>query len=115
MLDLKELLIILGLAAGGPGDLPTIDFYIHELRSQSMNEKKLKEEIKLLEFKKMYDDVDKKNMDFVKKWDKVDTKTDKALSDKKIKLKDTREKIKILKQVIQKDSLDKLPPQIQVL
>ena len=59
MLDLKELLIILGLAAGGPGDLPTIDFYIHELRTQSMNEKKLKEEIKLLEFKKMYDDVDK--------------------------------------------------------
>lgn len=115
MLDLKELLVILGLAAGGPGDLPTIDFYIHELRTQSMNEKKLKEEIKLLEFKKMYDDVDKKNMDFVKKWDKIDTKTDKALSDKKNKLKDTKEKIKILKQVIQKDSIDRLPLKIETL
>jgi hypothetical protein len=115
MLDIKDLLILLGLAAGGPGDLPTIDFYIHELRTQSMNEKKLKEEIKLLEFKKMYDDVDKKNMDFVKKWDKIDTKTDKALSDKKNKLKDTKEKIKILKQVIQKDSIDRLPPKIETL
>ncbi len=112
---MKEILVLLGLVPVGNGDLPTIDFYRHELKTQSVNERNLKEEIKLLEFKKMYDDVDKKNMDFVKKWDKIDTKTDKILTDKKSELKDTQDKMKILKKIIQKDSLDRLPPKIDTL
>ncbi len=112
---MKEILVLLGLVPVGNGDLPTIDFHRHELKTQSVNERNLKEEIKLLEFKKMYDDVDKKNMDFVKKWDKIDTKTDKILTDKKSELKDTQDKMKILKKIIQKDSLDRLPPKIDTL
>lgn len=115
MLDIKELLIILGLAVGGPVPNQDMIFYRQKLGSELMLEHKLKDEIKALEYKKMWEDANAtEKTDFASKWVK-DKKAEDKLAKAKSELAFTKKKIKVLKQIIEKDSLDKLPPQIQVL
>ena len=115
MLDIKELLIILGLAVGGPVPNQDMIFYRQKLGSELMLEHKLKDEIKALEYKKMWEDANAtEKTDFASKWVK-DKKSEDKLAKAKSELSFTKKKIKVLKQIIEKDSLDKLPPQIQVL
>ena len=115
MLDIKELLIVLGLAVGGPVPNQEMIFYRQKLGSELMLEHKLKDEIKALEYKKMWEDVNAtEKTDFASKWLK-DKKAEDKLTKAKTDLALTKKKIKVLKQIIEKDSLDKLPPQIQIL
>lgn len=116
MFDLKELLFVLGITVGtttGPNQ--EIIFYRQKLGEELMLEQKLKSDIKSLEYKKMWEDVNAdEKADFASKWLK-----EKKSEDKLIKAKSdltlTKKKIKVLKQIIEKDSIDKLPPQIQTL
>ncbi len=115
MLDLKELLIVLGLAVGGPTPNQDMVFYRQKLGSELMLEQKLKSEIKSLEYKKMWEDANAtEKTDFASKWLK-DKKAEDKLTKAKSDLTLTRKKIKVLKQIIEKDSLDKVAPQIQIL
>lgn len=115
MLDLKELLIVLGLAVGGPVPNQEILFYRQKLGEELMMEQKLKSEIKSLEYKKMWEDVNADSKtDFASKWLK-DKKSEDKLTRAKTDLTLTKKKIKVLKQIIEKDSLDRLPPVIQTL
>lgn len=115
MLDIKELLIVLGLAVGGPSPNQDMVFYQQKLSNELILEHKLKAEIKALEYKKMWEDVNTDSKtDFASKWLK-DKKSEDKLSKAKTDLSLTKKKIKVLKQIIEKDSLDKVAPQIQVL
>jgi hypothetical protein len=115
MLDLKELLIMLGLAVGGPSPNQDMTFYRQKLSNELILEYKLKSEIKALEYKKMWEDVNADSKtDFASKWLK-DKKSEDKLGKAKTDLTLTKKKIKVLKQIIEKDSLDKLPTQIQTL
>ena len=114
MNELKQILLALGLAAGGPSDIQDMSFYHEKLSTEMMTEQRLQIEIKSLEYKKMWDDVDKEGMDFAAKWLK-DKKTGEKLEKTKKELAVTKKKIKVLKQIIQKDSLDRLPPKIETL
>ena len=103
---------MLGLAVGGPTPNQDMMFYRQKLNSELMMEHKLKDEIKTLEYKKMWDDV---NVDDpANKWVK-NNKTDSRLGKAKTDLSLTKKKIKVLKQIVEKDSLDKVVPQTQVL
>ena len=78
-------------------------------------EQKLKEEIKALEYRKLWDDVNQKeNTDFAVRWFK-DKKSEDKLGTSKKDLINTRKKIKVLKNILEKDSLDRVPSQIQTL
>jgi hypothetical protein len=115
MLDLKELLIMLGLAVGGPSPNQDMVFYQQKLSNELILEHKLKSEIKALEYKKMWEDVNADNKtDFASKWLK-DKKSEDKLTKAKSDLTLTKKKIKVLKLIIEKDSLDRLPPQVQTL
>ena len=56
MLDLKELLIMLGLAVGGPMPNQDMTFYRQKLSNEIVMEHKLQTEIKALEYRKMWDE-----------------------------------------------------------
>jgi hypothetical protein len=115
MLDLKELLIMLGLAVGGPSHSQDMTFYRQKLSNEMVLEQKLKEEIKALEYRKLWDDVNQKeNTDFAVRWFK-DKKSEDKLGTSKKDLINTRKKIKVLKNILEKDSLDRVPSQIQTL
>jgi hypothetical protein len=116
MLDIKELLIILGLAVNTtPVPNQEMVFYRQKLSIELTIEQKLKSEIKSLEYKKMWDDANMTDKtDFVDKFFK-EKKSEDKLTKAKTELTLTKKKIKVLKQIIEKDSLDRLPPQIQTL
>ena len=105
MLDLKELLIMLGLAVGGPMPNQDMAFYKQKLNDEVMMEQKLQSEIESLEYRKMWDDVNKtENTDFASSWWKEKKIDDKLAKNKKY-LITTKKKIKVLEQIIEKDSL----------
>ena len=84
MLDLKELLIMLGLAVGGPSHSQDMTFYRQKLSNEMVLEQKLKEEIKALEYRKLWDDVNQKeNTDFAVRWFKDKKSEDKLGTSKK--------------------------------
>lgn len=106
MWDIKELLIILGLAVGGPMPNQDMTFYRQKLSNEMIMEQKLQAEIKALEYRKLWDDVNKtEKTDFASNWLK-DKKTDDKLAKHKKDLLQTKKKIKVLKQIIEKDSLE---------
>lgn len=106
MLDIKELLIMLGLAVGGPMPNQDMTFYRQKLSNEMIMEQKLQSEIKALEYRKMWDDVNKtEKTDFASSWLK-DKKTGDKLDKHKKDLITTKKKIKVLKQIIEKDSLE---------
>jgi hypothetical protein len=106
MLDLKELLIMLGLAVGGPMPNQDMIFYRQKLGTELGMEQKLNAEIKALEYRKMWDDANKtEKTDFASSWLK-NKKTDDKLTQHKKDLITTKKKIKVLKQIIEKDSLE---------
>ena len=115
MLDLKELLIMLGLAVGGPMPSQDMAFYRQKLGSELGMEQKLQTEIKALEYRKMWDDVNKtESTDFASSWLK-DKKTGDKLDKHKKDLITTKKKIKVLKQIIEKDSLERIKIEPMVL
>jgi hypothetical protein len=106
MLDLKELLIMLGLAVGGPMPNQDMIFYRQKLGTELGMEQKLNAEIKALEYRKMWDEANKtEKTDFAANWFK-EKKTDDKLTKHKKDLITTKKKIKVLKQIIEKDSLE---------
>jgi NDP-sugar pyrophosphorylase family protein len=106
MLDLKELLIMLGLAVGGPMPNQDMTFYRQKLSNEMIMEQKLQSEIKALEYRKMWDDVNKtEKTDFASNW-LQEKKTGDKLDKHKKDLITTKKKIKVLKQIITKDSLE---------
>jgi hypothetical protein len=115
MLDLKELLIMLGLAVGGPMPSQDMTFYRQKLGTELGMEQKLNAEIKALEYRKMWDDVNKtESTDFASSWLK-DKKTGDKLDKHKKDLITTKKKIKVLKQIIEKDSLERIKIEPMVL
>jgi hypothetical protein len=108
MLDLKELLIMLGLAVGGPMPNQDMVFYRQKLGAELGMEQKLNAEIKALEYRKMWDDVNKtEKTDFASNW-LQEKKTSDKLDKHKKDLITTKKKIKVLKQIIEKDSLERV-------
>jgi hypothetical protein len=106
MFNIKELLIMLGLTVSGPMPNQNIVFYKQKLSSEVVIEQKLLSEIKALEYRKMWDDVNKtEKTDFAFNWLK-NKKTDDKLTQYKKDLIQTKKKIKVLKQIIEKDSLE---------
>ena len=115
MLDLKELLIMLGLAVGGPMPNQDMTFYRQKLSNEIVMEHKLQSEIKALEYRKMWDDVNKtEKTDFASNW-LQEKKTDDKLTKHKKDLITTKKKIKVLKQIIEKDSLEHIKVESIVL
>lgn len=109
MFDLKELLIMLGLTVGGPTENQDIMVYRQKLNNEIVLEQKLKTEIKTLEYKKMWEEVNEtEKTDFATKWLK-DKKSEDKLEITKKNLTFTRKKIKVLRMIIEKDSIDRLP------
>jgi hypothetical protein len=108
MLDLKELLIMLGLAVGGPMPSQDMTFYRQKLGTELGMEQKLNAEIKALEYRKIWDEANKtEKTDFAASWFK-EKKTDDKLIQHKKDLTQTKKKIKALKQIIEKDSLERV-------
>ncbi len=108
MLDLKELLIMLGLAVGGPMPNQDMIFYRQKLGTELGMEQKLNAEIKALEYRKIWDEANKtEKTDFATSWFK-EKKTDDKLIKHKNDLTQTKKKIKALKQIIEKDSLERI-------
>jgi len=108
MLDLKELLIMLGLAVGGPMPSQDMTFYRQKLGTELGMEQKLNAEIKALEYRKIWDEANKtEKTDFAASWFK-EKKTDDKLIQHKKDITQTKKKIKALKQIIEKDSLERV-------
>jgi hypothetical protein len=108
MLDLKELLVMLGLAVGGPMPSQDMTFYRQKLGTELGMEQKLNAEIKALEYRKIWDEANKtEKTDFAASWFK-EKKTDDKLTQHKKDLTQTKKKIKALKQIIEKDSLERV-------
>ncbi len=115
MNELKQILLALGLSVAGPTGIQDMSFYHEKLSTEMVTEQRLQSEIKSLEYKKMWEDVNEpENRDFAAKWLKDKKASDKLEKTKK-ELTLTKKKIKVLKQIIQKDSLDRLPPKIDTL
>jgi hypothetical protein len=90
-------------------------FYRQKLGSELGMEQKLQTEIKALEYRKMWDDVNKtESTDFASSWLK-DKKTGDKLDKHKKDLITTKKKIKVLKQIIEKDSLERIKIEPMVL
>jgi ABC-type Fe3+-citrate transport system substrate-binding protein len=71
-------------------------------------EQKLNAEIKALEYRKIWDEANKtEKTDFAASWFK-EKKTDDKLTQHKKDLTQTKKKIKALKQIIEKDSLERV-------
>ena len=108
MLDLKELLIMLGLAVGGPMPSQDMAFYRQKLSNEIMMEQKLNAEIKALEYRKIWDDANKtEKTDFVASWFKEKKIDDKLIKHKKDRTQTIRRKLALI-QIIEKDSLERV-------
>ena len=105
MFDIKEILVVLGLTLSPVVGSQDILFYKQKLKSEITQDKKIQAELKQLEFKKMWEDVN--TSDFADRWLKG-----KKASDKIQKLKSqqeqSRNRIRVLKQIIEKDSLERI-------
>jgi hypothetical protein len=104
MFDLNKLLVVLGLAAGTANMGVDINFYTQKLTTETSNEQKYLIELKAVEYLNMWTEVS------------VDDKAKKTLEKAKLhkreimakgRLKETRLKIKVLKDIIGRDSLEK--------
>jgi hypothetical protein len=83
-------------------------FYRQKLGTELGMEQKLNAEIKALEYRKIWDEANKtEKTDFAASWFK-EKKTDDKLIQHKKDLTQTKKKIKALKQIIEKDSLERI-------
>jgi hypothetical protein len=83
-------------------------FYRQKLGTELGMEQKLNAEIKALEYRKIWDEANKtEKTDFAASWFK-EKKTDDKLTQHKKDLTQTKKKIKALKQIIEKDSLERV-------
>jgi hypothetical protein len=81
---------------------------LKELGTELGMEQKLNAEIKALEYRKIWDEANKtEKTDFAASWFK-EKKTDDKLIQHKKDLTQTKKKIKALKQIIEKDSLERV-------
>ena len=106
MFDLKELLLFLGLASSPsiPGT-SDIMMYKQKLQSEIITERNTQTEIKSLEYKQIWEEAN--DDDPASRWLKGEKASDK-IAKLKIQQTKTRKKIKALKQIIEKDSLERI-------
>lgn len=104
MFELNKLLVALGLVAGTANMGVDMNFYTQKLTTEISNEQKYLVELKAVEYLNMWTDVS------------VDDKARKSMEKAKLhereimargRLKETRLKIKVLKDIIGRDSLEK--------
>ena len=105
MFDLKELLLLLGLASAPTVGTSDIMMYKQKLQSEIITDHNIQAEIKSLEYKKIWEDAN--DEDFASRWLKGEKANDKINKLKSQQAK-TRKKIKALKQIIEKDSLERI-------
>jgi hypothetical protein len=105
MFDLKELLLFLGLASGPVTGTSDILMYKQKLQSEIKTDHNIQTEIKSLEYKKIWEEAN--DEDFASRWLKGKKASDKINKLKTQQVK-TRKKIKALKQIIEKDSLERI-------
>jgi hypothetical protein len=107
MYELKQLLIVLGLSAAPTAATVNIDFYKNQLKTEVTNEQNYQVELKAVEYKQMWVEVS------------VDDEGRKKLEKNKLheseimakgRLMETRKKIKVLKYIIEQDSISKIKP-----
>ena len=103
MFDLKELLLFLGLASGPTTGTSDIMMYKQKLQSEIVTDHNIQTEIKSLEYKKIWEDAN--DEDYASRWLKGEKASDK-INKLKTQQAKTRKKIKALKQIIEKDSLE---------
>ncbi len=105
MFDIKELLLFLGLISGPTATTSDIMMYKQKLQSELITERNIQTEIKSLEYKKIWEDANEE--DFASRWVKGEKASDKITKLKSQQVK-THKKIKALKQIIEKDSLERI-------
>ncbi len=105
MFDIKELLLFLGLISGPTATTSDIMMYKQKLQSEIITDHNIQVEIKSLEYKKIWEDANEE--DFASRWVKGERASDK-INKLKTQQAKTRKKIKALKQIIEKDSLERI-------
>lgn len=111
MFELKELLVALGLMVSPTSDVSDILIYKQKLAQELTTEKQISVELKQLEYKRIWEEANEtEKTDFVNKYFKEKKANDKIIDLKK-KQTLNKKRIKALKLIIEKDSLDKLPIQ----
>ena len=107
MFELNKLLVTLGIIVGTSNTNVDMNFYRQKLSTEISNEQKYLSELKTVDYQKMWTEVS------------VDDKAKKTVESSKLhereimakgRLKETRQKIKVLKSIIEKDSLDRIIP-----
>jgi hypothetical protein len=108
MFDVKELLISLGLLSNTIIGTQDMSFYRKKLITEISIEYKIQSELKQLEYKKIWEEANsEKPSTFVNKWLKEEKAIDK-INKLKLQQQYTFKKIKALKQIIEKDSLERI-------
>jgi len=105
MFDLKELLLFLGLASGPVSGTSDIMVYKQKLQAEIVTSHNIQNEIKALEYKQIWEEAS--DDDPASRWLKGEKASDKITKLKSQQVK-TRKKIKALKQIIEKDSLERI-------
>ena len=105
MFDIKEILLFLGLASGPVTGTSDILMYKQKLQSEIKTDHNIQTEIKSLEYKKIWEEAN--DEDFASRWLKGEKASDK-INKLKTQQAKTRKKIKALKQIIEKDSLERI-------
>jgi hypothetical protein len=105
MFDIKEILLFLGLASGPVTGTSDILMYKQKLQSEIKTDHNIQTEIKSLEYKKIWEEAN--DEDFASRWLKGEKASDK-INKLKTQQAKTHKKIKALKQIIEKDSLERI-------
>lgn len=106
MFELKQLLIALGLTATTTSPSINIDYYKNQLKTELSSEQKYLVELKAVEYRQMWVEVSEDD-DMKKKGEKAKLHEREIMA--KGRLMETRKKIKVLKYIIEQDSISKLP------
>ncbi len=106
MYELKQLLIALGLAAAPTVATVDMSFYKNQLKTEETNEQNYLTELKAVEYRQMWVDVSVDD-EMKKKLEKGKLREREVLA--KGKLMETKKKIKVLKSIIEQDSISKIP------
>lgn len=115
MFDLKELLVALGLMVGPTANVSDVLIYKQKLAQELTTEQQITSELKQLEYKRIWEEANTtEKTDFIKNYFKEKKASDK-IADLKKKQTLNKKRIKALRLIIEKDSLDKLPAQITTL
>jgi hypothetical protein len=107
MYELKQLLIVLGLSAAPTAATVNIGFYKDQLKTEIIKEQNYQVELKAVEYKQMWVEVSVDD-EGRKKVEKIKLHESEVMA--KGRLMETKKKIKVLKYIIEQDSIREVKP-----